>query len=77
MSGFAHSDPDLDVGCCGCLGFLKKPDEDLDFEKACMLDRDLGGSRRKLAPLMPAKNRDICRKKPVKETRRLTLSRVS
>ncbi|RZS05079.1 hypothetical protein BHM03_00035504 [Ensete ventricosum] len=45
MSVFAHPEIDLDVGCCGCLRFLKKPDEDLDFEKACMLDRDLGGSR--------------------------------
>lgn len=71
MSGFVLPDSDLDVGCCGCLGFLKKPDEDVDFEKVWMLGRG-----RKMAPLMLLTNRPICREKPVKETKRLTLDRV-
>ncbi|CAL9073229.1 unnamed protein product [Musa textilis] len=70
MSGFVLPDSDLDVGCCGCLGFLKKPDEDVDFEKVWMLGRG-----RKMAPLMLPTNRPICREKPVKETKRLTLDR--
>ncbi|RRT77676.1 hypothetical protein B296_00000856 [Ensete ventricosum] len=72
MSGFVLPDSDLDVGCCGCLGFLKKPDEDVDFEKVWMLSRG-----RKMAPLMLLTNRPLCREKPVKETKRLTLDRVS
>lgn len=74
MSRFMISDIDTGMGCCGCLGFLKKPERDVDFEKFSILDRD---RFRKVATLTPGKNRAICRGMPVKETKLLTMGQVS
>ncbi|KAG6471438.1 hypothetical protein ZIOFF_068880 [Zingiber officinale] len=71
MSRFMISDLDMGMGCCGCLGFFKKPERDVDFEKFRILDRD---RFRKVATLTPGKDRAICRGMPVKETKLLTLS---
>lgn len=74
MSRFMISDLDMGMGCCGCLGFFKKPERDVDFEKFSILDR---GRFRKVATLTPGKNRAICRGMPVKETKLLTQTQVS
>ncbi|WOK93190.1 serine/threonine-protein kinase GRIK1-like [Canna indica] len=74
MSAFKLPGLDWKVGCCGCLGFLGKRDEDVDYEKEWMFDYDLDdGSQLKLTSSMPSKDRAICRERPVKETTRLTL----
>ncbi|WOL03924.1 serine/threonine-protein kinase GRIK1-like [Canna indica] len=73
MSGFMIADLDFGIGCCGCLGFLKKADKEADSDKLRALAKSRGGSTRKLASSVPEKSRTICREKTVKETKHLTL----
>lgn len=79
MSGLLPPDVDQEMGCCSCLGFLRKHDKSTEsmladqFSRDCMLDGLSDGfdsltcgSNGKLTSF-PSKNRPICREVPVKE----------
>ncbi|XP_020576259.1 serine/threonine-protein kinase GRIK1-like [Phalaenopsis equestris] len=81
ISGLTLTDFDRDrqdVGCCSCLGFLRKPDTELDsfLGEGYYCDVENGGhlcGDQRRIPGMPRDDRVICREVPVKLTAQLTM----
>ncbi|KAJ6809643.1 serine/threonine-protein kinase GRIK1-like [Iris pallida] len=76
MSRMMLADFDRDVGCCSCLGFLRMAGREMDSFTGEHPDFLLDEGYRKRT-VFPAKDRAICRDKPVKETAHLTRSEDS
>ncbi|XP_039125199.1 serine/threonine-protein kinase GRIK2-like [Dioscorea cayenensis subsp. rotundata] len=76
MSGMKLADFDRDVGCCSCLGFLRKSDSDMDrfledefaYERMLSSGNGYHSEDYEKAFHLPGKDRVICREHPVKET---------